>query len=303
MKGTIEQVPFSGQRVRFLKPLLPRSQERWRAQTNYRSQTSESYSHVTAVQNVNFETDPRANFAQRLVSDSGFERHILSFTNSPSSQTVLEICIRGNGLWIYSLAFRAVPAPPHFYEVRGCGSFPSETDGNLHFELPRRLVSASQIRTGTNRSQVVVAQPSGASWVENQSNQEFSDSQTAGVLSGNSYRLGSNACLDFVRTLPDYTVAVLFKLGTAWPLRVFQRMLGLMAATSSVIPLGLLHMRPLQYWLKTCVLSHTWRLGRSRVRVTHRCVKAVVPWTTPRLFLPGDYLPPGGNWEWPPGGR
>ncbi len=31
----------------------------------------------------------------------------------------------------------------------------------------------------------------------------------------------------------------------------FQRLLGLMAAASNVIPIGLLYMRPLQWWLKT----------------------------------------------------
>ncbi|KAL0167472.1 hypothetical protein M9458_035694, partial [Cirrhinus mrigala] len=31
----------------------------------------------------------------------------------------------------------------------------------------------------------------------------------------------------------------------------FQRLLGLMAAASNVIPFGLLYMRPLQWWLRT----------------------------------------------------
>ncbi len=84
--------------------------------------------------------------------------------------------------------------------------------------------------------------------------------------------------------------AASFKLGTSHPLKAFQRMLGLMATASSVIPLGLLHMRPLQYWLKACVQSHAWRLGRTHVKVTHRCLKAVAPWTTSRLFQSGVEL-------------
>lgn len=50
-------------------------------------------------------------------------------------------------------------------------------------------------------------------------------------------------------------LAVSFNLRVSLPLRVFQRMLGLMAATSSVIPLGLLKMRILQLWLKTRVFA------------------------------------------------
>lgn len=86
---------------------------------------------------------------------------------------------------------------------------------------------------GTYYSQVVVARPPRLSWVENQLSQEFSDSQTASDLSGDSHKLSANESL-----------------GTPHPLRVFQKMLSLMAVASSVISLGLLHMRPLQYWVE-----------------------------------------------------
>ncbi len=44
--------------------------------------------------------------------------------------------------------------------------------------------------------------------------------------------------------------AVSFKEGTVHPLKAFQKMLGLMAVASPVLQLGLLHMRPIQFWLK-----------------------------------------------------
>ncbi len=50
-----------------------------------------------------------------------------------------------------------------------------------------------------------------------------------------------------------------FKEGTARPLKALQRMLGLMAAASPVLQLGLLHMRPVQFWLKQRVPSVAWR--------------------------------------------
>ncbi len=43
-------------------------------------------------------------------------------------------------------------------------------------------------------------------------------------------------------------------------------------------------MRPLQYWLKPCVSSDAWCLVRTHVKITHRCLKAVAPWTTSRLL-------------------
>ncbi len=50
---------------------------------------------------------------------------------------------------------------------------------------------------------------------------------------------------------------------TAHPLKAFQRMLGLMAAASPLLQLGLLLMRPIQFWLKHRVPSAAWRNGDS----------------------------------------
>lgn len=135
--------PFSKQRVRFLQPLLPCSQERVWAQTNSRSQTSESLSHATDIQNVNFET-----CAEGWFSVCGSERHILSHPNSPPITD---------------------------------STFTKYSDTALT-SLRQMGAGASWIRTGTYCSQVIVAQPSGASWAENQFSQEFSDSQTVSVL-------------------------------------------------------------------------------------------------------------------------
>lgn len=55
-----------------------------------------------------------------------------------------------------------------------------------------------------------------------------------------------------------------FKVGVSFLLIIFQGMLGLMGATS-MVPVGLLDMRPLQYWLKAYIptnVSALWPLGR-----------------------------------------
>ncbi len=60
-----------------------------------------------------------------------------SHPDSPPSQTILEIRLRGSGLPVHGPTLWAVSGPPYFYEVHGRGSFPSETDGNPHSQLPR----------------------------------------------------------------------------------------------------------------------------------------------------------------------
>ncbi len=76
------------------------------------------------------------------------------------------------------------------------------------------------------------------------------------------------------RALAIQKLTATFKSDTARPLKVFQRMLGLMAAASPVLQLGVLRMRPLQCWLKPRVPHNAacWRHGRLHIRVNQACV-------------------------------
>ncbi len=89
------------------------------------------------------------------------------------------------------------------------------------------------------------------------------------------------------RALAIQKLAATFKSDTARPLKVFQRMLGLMAAASPVLQLGLLRMRPLQRWLKPRVPHNAWHHGRLHIRVNQACVTALTPWKNPRWMEKG----------------
>ncbi len=78
------------------------------------------------------------------------------------------------------------------------------------------------------------------------------------------------------RSLTIQRLPASFKVGTLHPLRAFQRVLGLLSAATSMIPLGLHNMQPIQFWLK----AHAWRLDWFYVRVTHHCIRALAPWKT-----------------------
>ncbi len=80
-------------------------------------------------------------------------------------------------------------------------------------------------------------------------------------------------------TIQHHTAS--FKEGTAHTLKDFQRMLGLMAAASPVLQLGLLHMQSIQFWLKQRVTSAAWHHGYHRVMVTQACVSALARWRDP----------------------
>ncbi len=66
---------------------------------------------------------------------------------------------------------------------------------------------------------------------------------------------------------------------TAVPLKLFQWLLGHMAATAVTVPLGLLHMRPLQHWLYGRIPRWAWKCGTYRVQITPACRKTFRPWS------------------------
>ncbi|KAL0198781.1 hypothetical protein M9458_007321, partial [Cirrhinus mrigala] len=79
------------------------------------------------------------------------------------------------------------------------------------------------------------------------------------------------ACLTQERAQSMLNCLNTFKCRTAVPLKLFQRLLGHMAAAAAVTLLGLLHMRPLQHWLHGRVLKRAWLCGTHRVKVTPAC--------------------------------
>lgn len=48
--------------------------------------------------------------------------------------------------------------------------------------------------------------------------------------------------------------------------------------------LGLLYMRPLQFWLKDCILQRAWKAGRMCVVVTHACLDALLVWFNRTMY-------------------
>ncbi len=62
--------------------------------------------------------------------------------------------------------------------------------------------------------------------------------------------------------------------GQSLTVKHFQRLLGLMAAASNVIPFGLLYMRPLQWWLRTKGFSPRGN-PFCMIKVTRRCLRAL----------------------------
>ncbi len=81
-----------------------------------------------------------------------------------------------------------------------------------------------------------------------------------------------------------------FEFSALRPLKMFQRMLGLIAAASPKLQLGLFRMRPLQRWLKPRVPSNAWRHGPLRIKVDQACVTTLTPWKNSQWMEKGVAL-------------
>ncbi len=278
----------SFERVRLLQPLLPRPQKGWRPPAHPRSHTPESRPHEMAVQDDHAEADPLADLHRGLVLFSGPERCILSHPDSPPSQTILEIRLRGSGLPVHGPTLWAVSGPPYFYEVHGRGSFPSQTDGNPHSQLPRRLAHSGPVRGGTTFTQNPHPQPLRAPGAQGQFRQKRTVSQPTSIVPGYSSGLSSHESGDSARTRSGHSE-------TRGHLQERHR-----SPTQSVSENAAPHGRSiasvtagpaphayLQRWLKPRVPHNAWRHGRLHIRVNQACVIALTPLKNPRWMEKG----------------
>ncbi len=55
----------------------------------------------------------------------------------------------------------------------------------------------------------------------------------------------------------------------------------------ATVPLGLLHMRPLQHWLHGRIPMWAWKRGTHRVQITPACRKTFSPWSDPSFLQAG----------------
>ncbi len=74
---------------------------------------------------------------------------------------------------------------------------------------------------------------------------------------------------------------------TAVPLKLFQRLMGHMAAAVATVPLGLLHMRLLQHWLHGRIPRWAWKCCTHWIQITRACRKTFSPWSDPSFLRAG----------------
>ncbi len=121
------------------------------------------------------------------------------------------------------------------------------------------------------------------SWPQDERQEECAPPISANRVSGGSFGFRSDA--GPFGSCPD-TLFYRFKLGHHVSVGTCRRLLGLMAAASPVLPLGLLHMRPFLWWMKELRLHPTVPATRL-IRVSRSCCRPLLLWRDPAFLQSG----------------
>ncbi len=277
----------AGERV--LQPLLRGTQEGWGASPNFGSQAHQQSALRTSVQDGNAEADPGADSPRGLVCIRGFEGRVLSHSDSAASQTVSEVCFREHSVPILCSPVRAGFGPRAHFQSVWMQHFPPLRAGGMRIlnYLDDWLILAQSRDTLLSHIDSLLIHLESLGLCVNRRKSILAPSQSILYLGVCIDSLEMRARLSRERVAAILSYLRHFREGSSVHLKEFQRLLGLMASASAVCHLGLLHMRPLQLWLKTRVPWTAWTSGRLSIAVTRGCIEALAPWRNPNFFSRG----------------
>ncbi len=200
------------------------------------------------------------------------------------TQEIPSVRLWREGLPIQGPALRPGFGPEDIYQMHGCCTGPFEAPGHPCTELSGRLAHSGSFQGASESSQGYRSRPHPFSWPYER------QEECAPPISTNC--ISRKVRLDSVQMqarlaparIPVFTACLArFKLGHHVSVGTCRRLLGLMAAASPVLPLGLLHMRPFFWWMKELRLHPTVPATRL-VRVSRSCCRHLLMWRDP-VFL------------------
>ncbi len=280
----------SWKRVRVLQPVLHSSKEGWRVASHFRSAAVEPLSQQTEVQDAYSQAGRVSNQVRGLVCRDRSKRRILPRLHPSHSQEVPEVCFQGQSLPISGTSLRPSTLTLHFYEV--CGrrvSSAAATGVRILNYIDDWLILAQSKRRAAQHRDVVLAHMKVLGLRLNPKKSVLSPLQRTTYLGVVWDSTTMQARMSPARIESILTTVRRVKEGQSLTVKQFQRLLGLMAAASNVIPIGLLYMRPLQWWLKTKGFFPRGNPLRM-IKVTRRCLRALDMWRQPWFLSQGPVL-------------
>ncbi len=283
-EGHTRDCPSSQDEVGVLQPLLHHAQERQRPSTNSGSASFESGPFQAPIQDAYAEARHQMHPAPGLVCSGRPEGRVPSCLYPSMPQTVPTVCVRGSGMAVQGPPLRAVPVPLFLYEGRR--GRPCPIMGSGHQDLDDWLSMAQSREQLCDHWDLVLRHLSQSGLRVNWEKSKRSPVQRTSFLSMELGSVSMTARLTSERAQSILNCLSSFRGRTVVPLKHFQRLLGHMASTAAVTPLGLLHMRPLQHWLHSRAPRWAWCRGTVRVTITPTCAAHSAPGRTLSFYGP-----------------
>ncbi len=278
--------PSSRYGVGVVQPLLHCAQERWWVTTDLGSASFEPCTSQAAVQDVDAETHFWVRPSPRLVCSDRPEGRVLSCLDPPATQVIPAIRVRGSGVSVQGPALRAVPVASRLHQSRG-DFCPPERTRCAHSQLPRRLAHTRTVSQLSAHRDLVLKHLSLLGLRVNWEKSKLVPTQRISFLGMEFDSVNQTARLTQERAQSVLNCFKTLSGRTAVPLKLFQRLLGHMAAAAVTVPFALLHTRPLQHWLYGRIPRWAWKHGTYRVQITPACRKTFRPWSDPSFLRAG----------------
>lgn len=179
-----------------------------------------------------------------------------------------EICLRWHGLPVYSPTFQSVFSSTHIHQVHECCSLPSSSEQSTSYELFGRLAAYGLLQRTSCAATEISLSTTLRVWGLGSTCRKARQCIPYLGLSLNSIAMRAHLLSE--RSQAIMSSLAVFKEGRAFLLNNFQKALGLMEAVSALCRMGLLHMQPVELWLKACVPIHSWHSGSMHVLETSR---------------------------------
>ncbi|CAM4662369.1 unnamed protein product [Leuciscus chuanchicus] len=271
---------------RVLQPVLHSSKKGRGIASHSRSSSSERVSHAAQVQNVNFETNRATDQVRGLVSIFPY----FHISIRPCHWKFLRFAFGGKAYQYRVLPFGLALSPRTFTKCVDAALAPLRLQGiRIMNYIDDWLILAQSHQLAVQHRDVVLAHMKELGLRLNAKKSVLSPLQRTTFLGVVWDSVSMQARLSPPRIDSILAAVKSVKLGQLLTVKQFQRLLGLMAAASNVIPFGLLHMRPLQWWLRTRGFSPRGNPFRT-IKVTRRCLRALVMWKKPWFLSQGPVL-------------
>ncbi|KAK7919192.1 hypothetical protein WMY93_010476 [Mugilogobius chulae] len=189
-------------------------------------------------------------------------------------------------------ALRDIACPTHLHSVHGCSSWPSKARGTAYPQLSGRLADLCPFPEAVQRECFSIATTPSVLRPPPKQQEELSraisDCGVSGYVTECQHR---NTVFNSEETSHHQRLLVPLSPGARVPWKLCLRLLGLMAATVHIVPLALLHMRPVQRYFRRLGLCPQ-KDHRTMVLVTRQLRSTLLWWEVPDNLAQGNALGP-----------